>query len=429
MLAQDVVETKPGKQKKAPKTRLAFSLTDLIIFLSVSGILVLVSMIFWIDFLYSIRLLIGAAFASYVNLAGLAIGVILLVFCFLLFIVSRRSWRGIWIVWGVLCFLMVAGIGLSIGIKVAMQDRRDAETIVYTEKATIAFQAGERFLQEGKLELARSQFQYVLQLDPKFPGAFDKLVEVESQLAFQLTPTVTPTITPIPTIDTRNQDEIYNQVLQHMAAKEWGEMLEDLETLRNVNPDYKVIEMDGMYFLALRMRGIELIFGNTQRQLAGGNLEEGIYLLNLAAKFAPLDSYAIQVMDWARLYINAAAYWGINWSEVVNRFAPIAAAFPNMIDINHITAAKRYVEGMVYYADYFAARNDYCNAGTWYQNAYNANLTYNVLNQTVVAEITAEYDYAVLQCWGPTSAPVVETATSTTPLETPTETPTETTSP
>ncbi len=432
MPEKDISDTTPVKVKKVRKPGLKFTGIDLIIFFVVSGVILFVSAFFWLDLLASVRWLIGSTFVSYINLAGFVIAGVLLLFCLILFIVSRFSWRGIWIVWGVMILFMTIGIALAVGFRFAIKDRMAAFNEVKVETATEHYMAGEQLLQMGNLQLARDQFYYVLQLDPSFPGAMDKIIQIEEQLAVLLTPTVTPTLTPVPTLDTRNEDEIYNQAKQHQQNQEWGEMLEDLETLRNIKPDYKVIEMDGLYYLALRMRGIELIFGNTQRQLAGGNLEEGIYMLNLAAKFAPLDSYAVQVKDWARVYINAAAYWGVNWQEVVDRFAQIAAAFPNMVDVNHITAARRYVEGMVNFADYYAARNDFCNAGTWYQNAKTANFQYNVLTQTVIAEIDQKIENATLQCWGPTSEPVVETSTPT-PTETlivvPSETPTETLTP
>jgi tetratricopeptide (TPR) repeat protein len=412
--------TQPTKVKK-PGARFSFHRIDLIIFLSVSAVLIIVCILFWIDFLASVRWVAGNAFGDYINLIGIAIAAVLLLLCFLLFIV-RRSWRGIWIVWGVIGFFMVAGIGLAIGFRVAVQDRMAARTELYVEKATLAFQTGEQLLQDGKLELARSQFQYVVQLVPSFPGAMEKLVQVEEMLAIQLTPTVTPTPTQMPTVDTRNEDEIFNQAKQHMVNQEWEAMLADLETLRNSNPDYKVIEMDGLYYLALRMYGVGLI--------STGNLEEGIYRLNLAEKFAPLDSMAVQMRDWARLYLNAAAYWDVNWSEVVNRFAPIASALPNLMDVNHMTAAWRYVEGMIHYADAFAAGNDPCNAGSWYQNALDKNTIYHVLSQSTVDEISAKIDAATLECWGPTSAPVVETYTPTeTTNASPSDTPTETDTP
>jgi hypothetical protein len=100
------------------------------------------------------------------------------------------------------------------------------------------------------------------------------------------------------------------------------------------------------------------------------------------------------------------------------------------MDVNHMTSAWRYVEGMIHYADAFAAGNDPCNAGTWYQNALNANSTYRVLSQSTIDEISGKIDKAALECWGPTSAPVVETYTPTeTTVASPSDTATETDTP
>ena len=55
-----------------------------------------------------------------------------------------------------------------------------------------------------------------------------------------------------------------------------------LDTLRRKDPAFHTVEVDGMYYFALRNLGVDLI--------QAGNLEGGIYELTLAERFAPLET-------------------------------------------------------------------------------------------------------------------------------------------
>lgn len=84
--------------------------------------------------------------------------------------------------------------------------------------------------------------------------------------------------------------------------KEWGQAVEAIQRLRDKNVNYRSVDVDGMYYIALRFLGIE----NVSR----GQLEVGIYNLTLAERFAPLDVEAQNYRNWARMYLSAASFWG-----------------------------------------------------------------------------------------------------------------------
>ena len=84
---------------------------------------------------------------------------------------------------------------------------------------------------------------------------------------------------------------------QLVATSDWANALTELDQLRKKYPSFNTSQVDGMYYYALRNYGVDLI----QKQ---GKLENGIYELTLAERFAPLDKDANSLRDGARLYLG-----------------------------------------------------------------------------------------------------------------------------
>ena len=104
----------------------------------------------------------------------------------------------------------------------------------------------------------------MIQIDPKFPGATEKLVEVSIAMSRTETPTVAPTATltviPVtPTIDTRGAQQLFSEVKQLIDTKEWQKALDTLEDLRQNNKEYRTVDVDGMYYIVLRNLGVHKI--------------------------------------------------------------------------------------------------------------------------------------------------------------------------
>jgi hypothetical protein len=436
-----ISKTTPVKTGKQPRLKPEYQKWEIITFLAISAALVFFSLIFWGIFLNYYQNFIGASLASLsakmtgsihtiLTIVQIIIGWPLILFIlaldiFLLFICYRKSKRGIFVIWGLMMIFLLAGVGLATGYNNAQTDRVNLANSQRVQQATEHFLIGEQAIQDGNYALANLQFQYVLQIDPNFPGLVEKMVLVQEQINLKLTPTITPTPTLQPTPDTRSQDEIYAQAIGHRDNQEWVEMFADLETLRNIDPTYKALEMDGLYYLALRNLGIQMIIGDNQRNIAGGHLEEGIYDLNLAEKYAPLDNLANQYRSWARNYINALAYWDVDWEKVVSLLQQVASALPNLPDSNNITAARYYVLSLIHYADQYAY--DACTAYPMYQKAMDTNYQLNRLNGDEVTSLQAKIDDTFVKCYPPTPTKLPATATLVpTATEIPTETPTPT---
>ncbi|MRR31443.1 hypothetical protein EG834_14220 [bacterium] len=272
--------------------------------------------------------------------------------------------RGPWIWLGILILILGIAGGGFMGYSAAMRQRQAAEINQVPAAATTHFELGLADMAEGRLAMAQQRFEYVLEIDPTFPGAADKLAEVMIAQAQVLTPTPQPSPTVSPTPDLRGVEEVYNQAVDQVRNQQWAQAFDSLQALRNLDPHYKAVDVDGLYYIVLRYRGVEMILNE-------GNLESGIYNLTLAEKFAPIDVDAASYRTWARYYLNGASYWGIDWGRVVTIFSEIYPAFPNLRDGSNMTATERYRIAAIKYADQLMLQEEFCQAKEMYQNALN----------------------------------------------------------
>ncbi len=334
---------------------------------------------------------------------------------------TKKPRRWLLILLGIVVIFIGGGLGGYLGYRASLQDRLNAEQSQVVMTATEQFQMGVTELAAGKYEMARKRFEFVISLDPNFPGVQEKLAESMLKMAQVLTPTPMPSPTVSPTPDLRGEQELYGQIQQHLANKEWMAAIEEIDTLRKLNLEYQAVAVDGMYYIALRFLGIENILNQ-------GQLEVGIYNLTLAERFAPLDVDAINYRNWARQYLTAASFWGLDWAQVVSYFEQIYPSLPNLRDASGMTATERYRLASIKYGDQLMSEEKYCDAQLQYEHAWQ-------LSQDTALDAKAQE--ARDKCANPPGQPVDQPATptitptlgTTTPTEvTPTEvTPTEVT--
>jgi hypothetical protein len=123
-------------------------------------------------------------------------------------------------------------------------------------------------------------------------------------------------------------------------------LLPALDTLRKNFPDFQPIEVDRMYYIALRNRGMERI-----SPAGDGDLERGIYDLNQAEQIGPLDAEAQNFRQWAVWYLVGLSFWEVDWPQAVQYFQYVAQAAPQLHDFNFITAESRLAQAVVFYAE------------------------------------------------------------------------------
>jgi tetratricopeptide (TPR) repeat protein len=258
-----------------------------------------------------------------------------------------------------IAILLMSGFG---GYAAGIGKRKSAEKTQVTQVLQEQYQLALQDIQDGQYNRARQRFEYIIQLNPNYPGVTDKLAEVLLEISTTATPTQLPSPTVIPTTDARDKQQQFDQAQQDLAASDWSKAIEDLLKLRKADPAFRTVEIDGMLFLALRNSGRDKI-------LKSADLEGGIYDLTLAEKFGPLDSEAQGLLSWSSLYITGASFWDIDWEQVVNYFSQVAPQLPNLRDGSGMTANERLRLGLFEYGNVLANKGQYCKAVKAYQDS------------------------------------------------------------
>jgi len=265
---------------------------------------------------------------------------------------KKPSRVAFWI--SLLVLISALGLGTTAGYNEGVRERVNAQ------KTSVAKSLGEQFalvqqdFDAGRYDVARQRLEYILQQDASYPGAAAKLADVLVKQSITPTPvpTDTPTITPTP--DLRSQEAIFAQAQQQAQDKDWTGLLGSLDSLRKADPTYKVIQVDGWYYTALRNRGVDQIMGQGAYAKTT-NMEGGIYDLTLAERFGPLDGYADGLRNFARMYITGSSFWDVNWPQAVNYFRQVAQFAPNLRDASNVTAAQRLYDALLKYGDQVSA--------------------------------------------------------------------------
>jgi tetratricopeptide (TPR) repeat protein len=259
-----------------------------------------------------------------------------------------------WSLLGLLGLVLIAGLSAFGGYNEGIRQRKQAEVAQVGAQADAQFQLGLQDMQDGNFDLARQRFEYVVELNPAYPGVTEKLADVLFYLNATATPTVAPTPTITPTPDTRNVQERFTQAQQDLANSEWSTAIDSLLALRKADPTYQPVWVDDMLYLSFRNRG--------KSKILNADLEGGIYDMTVAGQFGYLDYDSRSLQDWARLYITGASFWELDWAQAVFYFAQVAPALPNLRDGSGWTAAERYRLALIGYGDDLAEKGEWCDA-------------------------------------------------------------------
>jgi len=272
----------------------------------------------------------------------------------------------------ILIVLLIIGLGIFGGYRSGIGIRERAQGQLVTQQLSDQFSRALVDIQFENYGAARQRLEYIIGIDPSFPGAMDKLTEV---MVLTTIPTATPVVSPTPEliVDDTNYEALLAQANQLVDAQQWQNALTVLDTLRAKDATFHTVEVDGLYYFALRNLGIDMI--------QAGNLEGGIYELSLAERFAPLDNVAHILRDNARFYITAASFWELDWKLSSEYFAQLNGSG---IWDGTMTASERFRIATINYANELFADEQFCAAYEQYQtvgelsgdDARNANQAY-----------------------------------------------------
>ena len=283
-------------------------------------------------------------------------------------------------------------LGYNTAINARQAEYKRRSMMAAAEQYTMAISD----IQEGKYQNAKTRLDYVIEVDRDYPGAMETYQQVMLALypTASPTPLMTATPAPTPTQDTRGEEEMFQSIQQAVYAQNWEYAIDMIKALRDRNLSYRGLEVDGLYYIALRNQGIQ--------QINSGNLEQGIYDITLAEALGPIDNNADSLRNAARAYLSGAGFWEINWSKALEYYSTAAMTLPNMYDnATRLTANQRYAQASFRVADEYVAREDYCGAIPYYDQGMPI-----AGDETVQMTATAVY----LVCYPP--APVVEESSS-----------------
>lgn len=320
---------------------------------------------------------------------------------------------------GLIALLTVAILG---GYASGIGVRRTNQSSIIMQQLGDQYQNALIDIEFGRYENAKQRLEWIIQNDPSFPGAQEKLTEV-LVLSNQPVPTITPSLTPTP--DFSGAQEAFARAQQLIAAQDWPGAIGALDQMRKLDPNYEQSKVDGMYYFALRNYGYSLI-------VQQGNLEGGIYQLTLAERFGPLDRDSNGLRVGARQYLIGASFWELDWAQALQYFSDVAGY--NLWDGTMYVSERIHIASMRRGDELFDL-GQYCDAVTMYQNAQAIGNLDNVAAANFeeafgacfpVAEPTATLDPALLT---PSVTPGTPAETEPPKTEEPTQTPTEETPP
>jgi len=299
--------------------------------------------------------------------------------------------RGGWIGLGILGMLLIIAAGAAIGYYSAINVRKAEEVNQRLIVATTQFELSLQNINNGDLDLAKKRLEYIIQVYPNYPRAADKLAQVLVSMAQTNQTTSNSSTVPVveATKDTRGAAAIFTQAQQQLASQDWENLLTSVNSLRDLDPTYEAVKVDGMYYLALRNVGVL----NIKKY---GNMEKGIYQFAVAEQIAPIDSEADNWRKLAVMYIDGEANWGVNWQVAVNNFYQLYQTYPYLSDFNGVTSKQRYTEALEGLGDTYMSTFDYCGAVTQY--GLSASLT---SSESLSAKITL----AQADCANPPATP------------------------
>jgi len=245
---------------------------------------------------------------------------------------------------------VVIGLSAFAGYRAGLAERSRHERENARQAADEQFSLGLLDMAGGRYELARQRFEYILQVNPDYPGAAERLEEVLRQLNATATPTA------LPTPSTQQASELFAHAEELSRDRNWKGVIETITTLRGIDPTYETIRADDMMFVALRNWGLE--------QILAGALELGLYDFYQAEQIGPLDAEADGYRLWAELYLAADSYWGLSWERAAYYYGQLYASAPYFLD-----TFDRLYQATRNYADQLAGIGDYCAAEQQYREA------------------------------------------------------------
>jgi tetratricopeptide (TPR) repeat protein len=210
------------------------------------------------------------------------------------------------------------------------------------------YQKGLQQLAAENYELARAEFELVLQLDAKNMDATTKLAELDALLGSEATPT-----------SAANQQQallLYNQARQSYNQADWEGVITKLEQVRILDPNYERESVTALLVEAYGKAGSQFVEQD--------RLEEAIRYFDRALELRPAEVAIREQKRLASLYLAGLGYWGANWQGAIDSFSVLYQLRPDYKDTE-----QRLYDAYVAYADTLYEDAEWCAARDRYDSA------------------------------------------------------------
>jgi len=305
------------------------------------------------------------------------------------------------IILGIVVVILAAAVSAFAGYRSGLNSRTKAQATRVAGSLQQQYDLAMQEIQNKNYERAHQRLEYIIQIDPSFPGVTEKLAEVIMQMNITPTPIPSPTPEMTPTPDLRGAEELFKQAQQYLYDSEWTKAIDTALTLRKNNIDYQPVLVDDIIYTALLNRGKDKI-------LKQQDLEGGIYDLTLAERFGPLDAESKSYLTFSRLYITGASFWELDWGQAVYYFGQVAPSLPNLTDNSGWSANERYRLALIHYGEVLANQKQWCQAAEQYAIAVSLG--------SASADVNNAYNNVLQKCGGPAQpTQAAETTTDVNP--------------
>ncbi len=239
----------------------------------------------------------------------------------------------------ILVMIVIAGLAIWQGYQERARINRSA--------AADHYQKGLEYLNRQAYDLARAEFEIVLQLNPAHKEAATKLAEAQAHGNAQPTPS-----------PQKQQDIVllYNEARQAYNDGDWATVLAKLQQVQNLDPNYDKETVTTLLAEAYYKSGLELVEQN--------RMEEAVRFFNRSEELRPGNPDVYEQKRLASLYLAGMNYWGANWLGVIENLSVLHELRPDYKDVQ-----SKLQEAHIAYADILLVKGEWCTARDHYASA------------------------------------------------------------
>ena len=207
------------------------------------------------------------------------------------------------------------------GYRAGVKQRAAAAATEVANEVQMQYSLAIQDMQIGQPGVALQRLEYILKVNPDYPGAADLLAKAREDTNVVGLRTAHPTEVLQRDEDRISAEERFKLLVLSYQRRDWSETVQRASDLKVTDVDHRSETVDSMLFVSLRSRGIE--------RIDSGLLELGMTDLEHSEQIMSLDNVALQRRRWASLYLAGMAFWELNWQLVIENFSVLNEIAPN----------------------------------------------------------------------------------------------------